>query len=82
MYDPRLNFKRGFPFGGSFSKNGGTFLIFGGTIKKIGGSFFKNGGPTTYSSKLTSAYFALKSVLLIVNVATLYTCHITTLKTM
>ena len=75
MYDPRLNFKRGFPFGGSF-------LIFGGTIQKISGSFKKFGGTTTYSSKITSAYFALKSVLLIANVATLYTCHITNLKTL
>ena len=58
MYDPRLN-KRGFPFGGSFEKFGGTM---------------------TYASKLTSAYFALKSVLLIANVATLYTYHITNLK--
>ena len=75
MYDPRLNFKRGFPFGGSF-------FIFGGTIQKIGGNLKKYGGTTTYASKLTSAYFALKSVSLIVNVATLYTCHITTLKTL
>lgn len=74
MYDPRLN-KRGFPFGGSF-------FIFGGTIQKIGGSFEKFGGTMTYASKLTSAYFALKSVLLIANVATLYTYHITNQKTL
>ena len=74
MYDPRLNFKRGFPFGGSF-------LIFGGTIQKIGGSFKKTGGTTPYSIKFTNAYFALKSVLLIVNVATLYTYHIANQKT-
>ena len=62
MYGPRLN-KRGFPFGGSF-------FIFGGSFEKFGGTM-------TYASKLTSAYFALKSVLLIANVATLYTYHIT-----
>lgn len=65
MYGPRLN-KRGFPFGGSF-------FIFGGSFEKFGGT-------TTYASKLTSAYFALKSVLLIANVATLYTYHITNQK--
>jgi len=81
MYDPRLN-KRGFPFGRSFSENGGTFLIFGGTIQKIGGSLKKYGGTTTYSSKITSAYFALKSVSLIANVATLYTYHIANQKTL
>lgn len=81
MYDPRLN-KRGFPFGGSSSKNGGTFLIFGGTIKKIGGSFKKYGGTATYSSKTTSAYFVLKSVSLIANVAMMYTCHRANQKTL
>lgn len=65
MYGPRLN-KRGFPFGGSF-------FIFGGSFEKFGGTM-------TYASKLTSAYFALKSVLLIANVATLYTYHITNQK--
>jgi len=65
MYAPRLN-KRGFPFGGSF-------FIFGGSFEKFGGTM-------TYASKLTSAYFALKSVLLIVTVATLYTYHITNQK--
>ena len=66
MYSPRLN-KRGFPFGGSFSKSGGT-------IQKIGGSFKKAGG--------TSAYSAQKSVLLTANVATLYTYHTANLKTL
>ena len=37
MYDPRLN-KRGFPFGGSFSKYGGTTQKSRGSFKKFGGT--------------------------------------------
>lgn len=66
MYSPRLN-KRGFPFGGSFLKSGGT-------IQKIGGSFKKDGR--------TNAYSARKSVLLIANVAMLYTYHRANQKTL